>query len=199
MSGKRKDAGRSPSSVAANWGSRRIRRALIAAALIFFGIMGLDRFDPPAAYRWIPGPLLFFAQMSGLFPYADRHIIDYRAEAWLCGEQRFAPADETPYFPVLAGTKESRFHRTLYFYHNHRPTMRALDDYLTRHFAQGKEFAGQPVGGVRFLLVDAPIPHPGETVERFRRPPLDSIPPAELHVLYYTPLEMRIGRCGEAP
>jgi hypothetical protein len=187
---------REEARVAKNWGPVAFRRLLIAAAGLFLGAMTMDRFDPILAYRLVPGPELFFAQMTGLFPNANKHIMDYRAEAWLCREQRFEEADETPFFPVLAGTKESRFHRTLYFYYNHRPTLRALDAYLTDKFSGSPQFAGEKIGGVRFSKVDEPIPSPGDPVLHFSRKLLSLYPESAVRFLYYTPQSLRDERCA---
>jgi hypothetical protein len=73
----------------------------------------------------------------------------------------------------------------MFFYHRHRPTLVALDEYLV---ARQNRATGTPrIGGVELLSLRLPLPEPGAAFERYRRRPLDEYPRELRKVWYVTP------------
>jgi hypothetical protein len=157
-------------------------------------------------YGAVPGPLLFFTQIAGLFTEAKQADVDFRAQGWSCRDGLFREIDIDPFFPIQAGNKENRFQRAVYFYaHNHK-VMRQLDRFLvSRYNASVKAMATVAdadavgrIGGVRILSAATPIPSPQAGVQRYQRKSLDAYPPDKLRTLYETPSKRIWESCRES-
>ena len=168
-----------------------LRRALAVVATIYF--VALVKHPPHV------GPLHaigFFTESTCLFPYAADYAIEYRLDAWSCPRVRWEPLDPRGYFPIEANDKESRFQRLGYFYQQSRPTMAALDAWISaRHDTTDDGLAG-PIGGIRLYKWTRPIPAPGDPVDRYTYAPLAAVPADQRRDLYYTKGSERRTRCG---
>src|SRR5262249_6884338 len=140
---------------------------LIAAAYLV-AVFGEAEKSGTAA-KYLPAPVAYFTQLAALFPRASHGAIDYRAEGWVCRDQKWIEIEPRKWFQIDAENKENRFYRALFFYHLHRQTMRALDDFLVSHYnadAHDQAAAGSgatpEIGGVRFTRVTLPLGNPGE-------------------------------------
>lgn len=163
--------------VASNFGNRHFRQALLGCATIWFFLLVADQFMRAWAKKYVPSTLVYFAQVSGLFPKAARNIIEYRAEGWLCGEQRYVELDMTQLFPMLAGNKENRFYRAMHFFRNNKKVMRSLDSFTVRNHPFVLTRDGmESVKGVRFLSLRIPLPESPAAVKRHRWEPLGAYP-----------------------
>lgn len=195
-------------NVAESFGRGVVSAALTLVACAYFAAVFLESAGSKLPARWLPRPLLFFAQDAALFPRAAQAAIEYRAEGWLCKEQRWKEIDTRPYFPIDADDKENRFYRAMHFFElgprgrgpeaEDRPTMQALDDFLVEHHDAAGANGGR-LGGIRVARVSVPIGKPGDPQERYERHPLDSYPESYRHDLYWTKGTKRDERCGVAP
>jgi hypothetical protein len=194
-------------NVAESFGSGAVTVALTVAAFVYFAAVFLEAAGSKLPSRWLPRPVLFFTQDAALFPGAAKVAIEYRAEGWLCQEQRWTELDTRPFFPIDADDKENRFYRAMHFFYEHRPTMQALDAFLVAHenaavvaaAATGQGGGGGRIGGVRFSRVSVPVGTPGEPQQRYEHRPLDSFPESYRHALYWTRETKREERCGVSP
>jgi hypothetical protein len=185
-------------TVAQNLGNKLLRLLLLSIAALYFSVILLDRFKRSWANALFPPVAVFFAQISGLFPTAATASVEYRAEGWLCAEQRFVELDMDPLFPMLADNKESRFHRVLFFFRRERLVLQALDSFIVRKYPTViPGTAPDRIGGVRLLSLRIPIPADRSEVTRYRRGPLAEYPPEQRKVWYRTPADLRRQRCGE--
>lgn len=150
--------------------------------------------------RILPRAANYFVQVSALFPLAATASIDYRAQAFVCGEKAWVELDTRPYFPIDRDDKENRFNRVMHFLRENRNTMTALDSYLVENHNSGKYEDSIPrdrvIGGVRLLSLRVPIPSPGDRLERVSRGPLSSYPEEQRKVFYHTPQSKLTQRCG---
>lgn len=177
--------------------------ALSIVAAIYLAGVWLDAVTNHATARRVPRPLVYFTQIAGLFPKAAVRAIDYRAEGWDCRKKEWFEVDVRPFFPIEADDKESRFHRAMFFYNEHRQTMQALEDYVMKNVnrtaidraAAGKG-GGELIGGVRFLSLRIPFGEPGEA-QRYERKPLASYPEEMRKNWYWTPQSKREDRCAK--
>jgi hypothetical protein len=174
------------------------------AALYFAGVW-CEGLKTGGAGKWLkfPATLQYFAQVAALFPHAARHALDYRAEGWICRDKKWVEIDVEPHFPIDTGHKENRFYRALHFYDRHRPTMRALDEFIVKQHNEAAVAAAssgtgdaEKIGGVRFAMLRHPFGKPGEKPERFTRKPLESYPDGIRENRYWTPESMREERCA---
>jgi hypothetical protein len=167
-------------------------------AALYFSIILLDRFKRSWANALFPPVAVFFAQISGLFPTAATAAVEYRAEGWLCREQRYVELDMDPLFPMLADNKESRFHRVLYFFRRERTVLRALDSFIVSNTPPVETgFGFDRLGGVRLLSLRIPLPADRSEVTRYQKLPLPDYPPEQRKTWYHTPANIRRQRCGE--
>jgi hypothetical protein len=173
-------------------------RLLAGAYLVGLWLDGIGCEVP----RILPRPAEYFLQVAALFPDAATAASEYRAEGWICGEQRWQELDPRPYFPLDPDDKENRFQRAMQFFRDEPVVTRALDDYLVERHDAGLHDDGiprdRPIGGVRLLVVRVPIPKPGTPIERFERRPLAEIAKDERKILYRTPRTRLEQRCGPA-
>jgi hypothetical protein len=191
-----------------NIGPRPFRCGLIVLASLYLVTMVLGEVRSGFVYRWVPGPLLYFTQVAGLFTESKRMDVDFRAEGWSCQDGLFREIDVGPQFPIQPGNKENRFQRAVYFYGHNPKAMHALDRFITdRHNAQvrtreagggggGGNDIGR-IGGVRILSAVTPIPEPSEGIQRYSRKPLSEYPFDRQHTLYETPDKTIWKRCKE--
>lgn len=187
------------SRIADNFGGKTVRILLLATALLYFTVLLLDRFNRTLANAIFPTVVVFFAQISGLFPTSVTTSIDYRAEGWLCREHRYVELDMDPLFPMLADNKENRFHRVMHFFRQERTVLRALDTFIVARSPTIQTTSGlDRIGGVRLLSLRIPLPKSRIEVERFRRLPLSEYPREYRKHWYWTPRSIRDQRCGDA-
>jgi hypothetical protein len=164
-------------------------------AAIYLAAIWLDGVGTRLPSRFLPGPMLFFVAYTALFPNAAVAAIDYRAEGYSCKDHQWSELDVTPWFPVDADNKESRFHRALQMYRKDRKVMRALEDYIIR---RNNESPSRPeIVGVRFSSIRAPIPALGSHLDPAGFRSLTSYPESEKHAWYYTSAKKRRERCGD--
>jgi hypothetical protein len=200
MSNEREDDG-----VARAWGGGSITVVLGVLAVVYFAAIWSEAAKSGTAAKWLRVPAVaYFMQVAALFPGAARHAIDYRVEGYRCRDQAWVELDVSPWFPIDADNKESRFYRAIHFYgdqHPHRQTLRALDEFIVSHAdgdaidaaAQGR--GGDPIGGVRFVRLQVPFGAPGDGSARYERKPLSAYPADQRKDLYYTPESKRQERC----
>ena len=192
--------------VAQGIGPKGFRYALIAAAALYFVLL-LHPPNDPGRMR----PVIFFMQATALFPRADAYALEFRIQAWSCTDLAWKPMDPTPYFPIQADDKESRLQRVAYFYKKEKIVMRALDQYVYDAHTEdpGGDGIDGPIGGIKLVQVDTPLPPPGSDVVRYQWNPLapiaDPLPDCadkkkgEVFPacnLYYAPNSTRKKRCG---
>ncbi|MGH7269592.1 MAG: hypothetical protein ACREJ3_04100 [Polyangiaceae bacterium] len=173
----------------------------VLAALYLAGVW-LDGVGSTLPFRLLPRAPNYFLQVAALFPRAATRTIDYRAEAWVCGDKAWRELDTRPYFPMDADGKENRFQRVMHFFRQDERTMLALDDYLVRRHDSaahddGIERGGD-IGGVRLSSLRIPLPVPGGPIARFERRPIADYPEAERHIFYHTRRSTLARRCGRA-
>jgi len=141
----------------------------------------------------LPRPLLFFCQISALFPHAATHSIEYRAQGYTCGN-RVVEIDLRPYFPIHADDKENRFDRAMFFYRQDRTVMQALEAFVMREHNRSDP---DKIGGVSFMSLRIPLPAPGSSFPRYRRLPLADYPAEYRRVWYHTPHDTVLRRCRD--
>jgi hypothetical protein len=188
------------------WGGGLAPLLLGAVAAVYFvAVWSEAAIASGVSVRWLSAPLGYFTQIAALFPSPTQHAIDYRVEGYRCRDKTWVELDVSPYFPIDAGNKENRFYRAIHFYgdqHPHRPTLRALDEFIVAHVdadatdaaAQGR--GGNPIGGVRFSRLRTSFGRPGDGSPRYEQRPLSTYPAAERADLYYTPESKRQERCA---
>ena len=175
---------------------RWIRRAAAAAALGYLACIWLDAVGTGIPARVLPLPLRFFVQVAQLFPRAAVDAIEWRAKGYHCRTRRFEELDLSPYFPIHAADKENRFDRALFFYLEDKAVLTALDAFIS----DAETARGDPLGGVMILSLRTPIAAPGTDEPRYRRVPVDQLPPSVTRRYWYvTGADERKRRCGEAP
>jgi hypothetical protein len=201
MAGEREDDG-----VARAWGGRVVPGVLAALATVYFVGVWTEAREAGTAARWFPAPVAYFMQIAALYAGATHHATDYRAEGFRCRDRVWSEIDPSPWFPVDADNKENRFYRAIHFYgdhHPHRPTLRALDEFIVSHYdgdaldAAAAGRSSDPIGGVRFVRVSVPVGDPGDGSPRYERKPLDAYPADQRKDLYYTPESKRHERCAQ--
>ena len=174
---------------------RWLRRVALAAAVAYLACVWLDAVGTSVPAVLLPRPLLFFVQIAQLFPRAAIDAIEWRARGYRCEQRRFEELDLAPYFPIHAGDKENRFDRALFFYLEDKRVLAALDAFISD--AEAKR--GNRIGGVMILSLRTPIPEPGTQEPRYRRVPVDQVPPSTTRRYWYvTGAAERAQRCGEA-
>jgi hypothetical protein len=177
----------------------RVLRGLAATYLAGVWLLGVGIAAPR---RLLPRPVTFFMDVAALFPDADDYVLEYRAQAWVCVEQRWAELDVRPYFSIDRENKESRFQRAMLLYQNDKPVLRALDAYVTSHHGEDGADDGigpaRRVGGVRLIALRIPLPRIGDPVRPFAWRPLAVYPDAQRHVRYQTPQAEIAERCDPA-
>ena len=184
--------------LAAPWLPVPARWLFAVFGAIYLASVWLDASGTGVPGHWLPRPALFFVQESALFPRSQPMVIEWRAEGWLCDQQRFAEIDVRPFFPIRRDDKESRFVRAMFFHFQQRNVMAALDEYITRR--QNLAHPEQRIGGVMLLSLRIPIPPPGSPVERFHRIPLADYPrDVQRKHWYVTASDDRARRCTETP
>jgi hypothetical protein len=179
-----------PASPRGRW----LRRAALVAAVGYLACVWLDAVGSDLPSLILPRPLRFFVQVAQLFPRAATDAIEWRAKGYRCRKRRFEELDLSPYFPIHADDKENRFDRALFFYLENKRVLEALDAFIAD--AEGQR--GDPLGGVMILSLRAPISEPGTEEPRYRRLPVDQIPPSVTRRYWYvTGADERARRCGE--
>jgi hypothetical protein len=166
---------------------RRARIALSLLALVYLAAIALDSTGNRILAKSLPAPARFFTEVACLFPHASQYAIEYRAEGWLCAEQRWTEIDVRACFPIDADNKENRFQRAMHFYHNTPSVLGELDRYL---------WARTPgMGGVRLLSLRLPLPSPGDRSIAYAYHPLETYAQSLRKLWYETPDEERARRC----
>jgi hypothetical protein len=187
------------------WGHGAIPKALGAIAVVYFAAIFTEAAKSGSSARWLPAPLAYFTQVAALFPGAARNATDYRVEGFRCRDKSWSEIDVSPWFPIDADNKESRFYRAIHFYgdqHPHRQTLRALDEFIAEHYdadavdASARGDAREPIAGVRFVRLHVPVGTPGDGQQRYEKKPLSSYPDEVRKDLYYTPESKRDERCA---
>jgi hypothetical protein len=148
--------------------------------------------------------MVFFTQVSALFPHAAQFSIDYRAEGYVCEAGEWRELDTRPYFPIDENDKENRFQRVLFFYRKQKAVLNAVDQFLVdRHNGGGRDDGIPPdrrIGGVRLLSIRSPLPEIGAPLVRVHRVPLAEIPEKERKIWFSTPGGAISQRCfGKRP
>jgi hypothetical protein len=176
---------------------RTVGKAL--GALYLAGVW-LDGVGSNLPEKILPRTANYFMQIAALFPKAAVMSIDYRAEGWVCADQRWEELDTRPYFPIDPDDKENRFQRVMHFFRAHRPTMQALDAYLVASHNGGTHADGIPadhtIGGIRVQSLRIPLPKPGDPLTRPVRRPLASYPDEQRAFFYHTRRSKLAERCG---
>ena len=186
----------------ANFGSGLFRSAIMFLAGAYLLLILLDALVPKTVYARVPGPILYFAQISALFPYAKTIDTDFRAEVWVCRDGLFREIDTRPFFRIQADNKENRFSRVMYFYRNSPLVLSGLGRYIAgRANADAKsapeDSADGYIGGVRLSVVYDTIPPPTGKPVRYLRKPLDAYPP-DARKVWYEPSAKHLWRaCRE--
>ncbi len=172
-------------------------------ALIYLLLVILNEYRIGLAYRYVPGPLLYFSQIAGLFPDAKDMDVEFRAEGWSCDDGLFRELDVRPFFPIQSDNKENRFERALFFYHGNSKVLASLAGYITRHQnilvekegGDSRPYSSGRIGGVRLVSAYKPIPALSENAVRYHRMPLSDYPNTQLRTWYETPSEIIWKRC----
>lgn len=175
------------------FGAKRTHIALRVLAVVYLAGVWLDGVGNTSIGKVLPRAVVYFFQVSVLFPLAALTTIDYRAEGWVCSERRWVELDTTPYFPIDAHTKENRFNRVMHFARENHKVMAALDEYLVHRYSGDHDL---PIGGVRLMSLRIPIPKVGSHVEPYARRPLAEYPEEQRKRFYATPKSKRTERCG---
>jgi hypothetical protein len=197
--------GTNEAPVARAWGGGAVVAALTVVSVAYFGFVFAEAYKAGSAAKRLPAPIAYFTQIASLFPRSARHVIDYRVEAFRCKDKAWEEIDPSPWFPIDADNKENRFYRTMHFFgeHQHRETLRALEDFIWGHYESDRIAAAArgdgrpPIGGVRFVRVQSDIGAPGDVEARFAKKPLPSFGPDDRRDLYYTPESRREARCKQ--
>jgi hypothetical protein len=177
----------------------------VVAAVYFVSIWSEAAIRQTVSRRWLPAPLAYFAQLAVLFEKPAAHSTEYRVEGYRCRDRTWIEIDTSPWFPIDADNKENRLHRAVAFYREkypHRPTLRALDEFVVSHYdadlidAASRGQSGDPIGGMRVVKLLVPVGAPGAGTPRFSRPPLSSYPDDQRTDLYHSPESMREERCN---
>lgn len=187
-------------TVARGPGPRWLRRGLAGLALVYYGAL----LHHPSDAAWLR-PVVFFTEATKLFPLSNAFVLEFRLEAWACG-QGWKPLDHRPYFPIQPDDKESRFQRLGYFYFNSKTLTRrdrevgeALDRYVADGHAAGTpDGVPGPIGGIRVIKIVRPFPAPGEPVERYHFDPFSQVPDDQRREKYATPSADRSQRCARS-
>jgi len=180
--------------VARGPGPAWLRATLAVLAGVYYVL--LVKHPPPR------GPLrsvAFFTECTCLFPTANDYRIEYRLDAWSCGAYGWRELDPRPFFPIEADDKESRFQRLGHFYQQDRSAMQALEAHILTHHPEVTDGVDGPIGGIRLFKTIAPLPAPGQPVERYIYRPLELPADAKRRDLYWTPISERRARCGRTP
>lgn len=181
------------------WRARR-RVALRVLAGAYLAGVWLDGAGTGIPARLLPRMANYFLQVSALFPVSAVASIDYRAEAYVCGDSTWEEVDTRPYFPIDPDDKQNRFNRVMHFFRENRKTMNALDAYLVESHNSARFDDGiphdHPIGGVRLLSLRIPLPSPGAPLERVSRHPLSYYPEEQRKIFYHTPRSKLTERCG---
>jgi len=191
--------------IARAWGDHAAPRVVLGLiAAVYLVAVFAEAAKSGTAAKYLPAPVAYFAQLAALFPRASHGAIDYRAEGFVCRDQTWIEIEPRRWFPIDADNKENRFYRALYFYHLHRQTMRALDEFIVSHYdADARDGAAAGTGatpeiaGVRFIRILVPLGAPGEPEGRYTRRPLGEYPAEERKDLYWTPESKREERCKQ--
>jgi hypothetical protein len=195
---------RDDTGIARAWGDLAAPKVVLGLiAAVYLVTVFAEAAKAGTAAKVLPAPLAYFTQLAALFPRASHGAIDYRAEGWVCRDRKWIEIEPRKWFPIDAENKENRFYRAMYFYHLHRQTMRALDDFIVDHYdADARDQAaagtGAPpeIGGVRLTRVIVPLGTPGEPEARYARKPLGEYPEDQRKELYWTPESKREERCA---
>ena len=179
--------------VATGPGPRWLRVSLAVLATMYYAAL----LEHPPMTGWFR-PVAFFTYCTKLFPKKMTSALEFRLEAWSCERRDWVPLDPRPYFPIEADDKESRFQRLGYFYHHNREVMESLDDYIQAHHASTDDGAPGPIGGIRVVQVNRPLPAVGDPVERYAYRPLSPAPADQRKDQWWTRQSVRKARCEAA-
>lgn len=194
---------RDDEGVARAWGEALVPRVIagVLAAGYLVAVLTEGAKSGTSA-RWLPSPLAYFTQVAALFPRAARSAIEYRVEGFQCRDGRWVEIDVRPWFPIDADNKENRFYRAMHFFHDHRQTMRALEEFVVGHYnadavdAAARGEARALLGGARFSRLLLPFGEPGQGTPRYVRRALGDVPADQRKDLYWTPESKREERCA---
>jgi hypothetical protein len=196
------DDQREDDGVARAWRGRAAPIVLGVIAAAYVAAVWSEAVKSGTSAKWLPAPVAYFTQVARLFPRAAIATLDYHVDGFRCRDQAWTEIDVRPFFPIDADNKENRFYRTLHFFHDHRQTMRALDDFVTTRYneraletaAQGQ--GGERIGGIRIHRLTLPFGAPGEGAARYAKKPLGAYADDERKEIYHTPESKREERCG---
>ncbi len=150
--------------------------------------------------RYVPAPAMYFLVVAALFPSKSTASSEFRAEGWVCAEDRWQEIDTRPYFPLDPDDKENRFQRAMHFYKDWPVVVSAVEAYLVDRHNHAWDNDGipqdRPIGGVRLSIVREPIPRPGGPVKRYVRESLADIPKKHRHPFFETAGPELERRCG---
>ncbi len=183
------------SEIARGPGPQPFRIALVVVAgLYFFALLKhpSQRFQPAA----------YFSECTKLFPEADNVALEYHLDAWSCDQRAWVALDPTPYFPIEADDKESRFQRFGYFYADRgsvderRTALNALDDYIVARHHDVDDGIQGALGGIRMIKLRRTLPAVGDPVPRYVYRPLATPPKDQSELMFNTRSSKRKERCG---
>jgi len=181
---------------------RLARYALRVVAVLYIAGIYLEGVGSDLPASIAPPPLMYFMVVAALFPSKSTAASEYRAEGWVCAEDRWMEIDTRRYFPLDPDDKENRFQRALHFYHDYPVVVGAIEAYLIDRHNRAWDDDGiprdRPIGGVKLLVVREPIPTPGGHVRRYERRALVDLPSKVQHPFYETPKHDIEQRCGHA-
>jgi hypothetical protein len=176
------------------------RTSLTVLAAAYLAGVWLDGVGSTLASAHLPLTANYFLQVAALFPKAAVMSIDYRAEGWVCADNRWEEFDTRPYFPIDSDNKENRFQRVMHFFREERTTMHALEAYLVDRHNSGRLDDGLPgdkaITGIRLVSLRIPLPQPGDRLELLQRRPLSEYADSQKRSFYRTPKSKIVERCA---
>jgi len=190
-----------------NPGPLQVRPILVALAGVYLCLVPLNILQPAFSHRWIPGPLLYFSQIAGLFPEAKTNDVEYRAEGWFCEDGIYKEIDIRPFFPIQADNKENRFARAMYFYRNSPFVLSKLSGFVMESYNARVGNLGNTgipadtgrIGGVRLVAALTPIPPVGTGAARYQRKPLADYDFSERRIWFEPSSRSICQRCHGTP
>jgi len=171
---------------------RKSQMVITALAVSYLGFVFLAGARSKIPSEVLPRPLLYFAQISCLFPKASVMRIDYRIEVRHCGSPEWKEIEVAPLFPIHPNDKENRYYRAMFFHRRNAEVMRELDDYVQRE-ASGPD---QKIARVRFMSLRIPFPEFGSDYPPYVYLPSNEYTDEERKIWWRTPASVGRERCG---